>query len=67
MQNYRTETVRGPFGDRDCWPATGPIYGFLDEDESPRRSKQGFWQRWLGKDADNEDQFSRGPISPIHY
>lgn len=67
MQNDQTQTLRGPFGVRDCWPVTGPIYGFLDDDESQHSAKPHFWQRWLGREADEKDQFARGPISPIHY
>lgn len=67
MRNFPTTPVCSEFRDRECWPVTGPIYGFLDEDDFPKRPKRRFWQRWLLGEEDDEERENTGPISPIHY
>lgn len=67
MQSSPTTSVCSAFRDKDCWPVTGPIYGFLDEDDFPKRSRGRFWRRWLLKEVDDEPRENKGPISPVHY
>jgi len=67
MQTIRTEAVQSPFGDRDRWPITGPIYGFLPEEQCDPPTRGRKWHGWLFRDKDNTRQGSTGPVSPIHY
>lgn len=66
MQNHRNEAIRSPFSERDCWPVTGPVYGFR-EDDIPPRARAWFWERWLFREEEDEKPVKSGPISPIHY
>lgn len=68
MQTFRNEAQRIHYGDRDCWPATGPVYGFLDDDDDSQRPSLGrSWLKWLVRTTDRSEEVKAGPISPIHY
>jgi hypothetical protein len=67
MQTISNETHRIHYGARDCWPASGPVYGFLADDKSPRHSRGRSWLKWLVKTTDRPEEAKAGPISPIHY
>ena len=67
MQHLRERVVKTPLGERDRWPATGPIYGVEGEGEPPLRPREWFWKRWFAGDEGTRKPSESGPISPIHY
>jgi hypothetical protein len=58
-------SIRSPLLERDCWPASGPVYA-MPETYAPSGGGRTFWVKVLDRlSAPEKDD--NVPVSPIYY
>jgi hypothetical protein len=60
-----SSSIRSPLRERDCWPASGPVYA-MPHGAAASTGGRTFWMKMMDR-LSSPEQDDSAPVSPIYY